>query len=416
MNAPRHIVIVGGGQAGGWVARSLRDQGHDGAITLIGDEPHPPYERPPLSKALLLGTATPESTHIFPGDAWTRLGVVHRAGARATAIDRDRARVTLADGDEVPYEALVLATGAAPRKLPVPGADLPGVHVLRSLQHSAAIAEDFSSSGARGGTLLVVGGGWIGLEVAAAARQRGLAVVLVEALPQLCGRALVPDLAATLADIHRAHGVDLRLGASVRRFDGTTRVERATLGDGTTLAIDAAVVGIGVVPETALAARAGLAIDGGIGGIAVDEHGRTSDPAIFAAGDATSHPNPLLGRRIRLESWENAQNQGIHVGKAILGKAERPYAEIPWFWSDQYDLNIQLAGLPLGWDRAVRRGGDTSFVVGFFAAGTLAGVAAFNAGRDLKLLRRAMQNGVAVDPDRLADPGTRLADLLKPAR
>jgi NADPH-dependent 2,4-dienoyl-CoA reductase/sulfur reductase-like enzyme len=168
-----------------------------------------------------------------------------------------------------------------------------------------------------------------------------------------------------------------------------------------------------VTPETALAQAAGHAIDNGI---AVDEHGRTSDPAIFAAGDATSHPNALVGRRIRLESWENAQNQGIHVGKAVLGKADRPYAEVPWFWSDQYDLNIQLAGLPQRCDRAARRGADASFVVGYFASGTLVGAAAFNAGRDLKLLRRAMQAGVAVDPGRLADPATRLADLLKPGR
>ena len=176
------------------------------------------------------------------------------------------------------------------------------------------------------------------------------------------------------------------------------------------MAIDAAVIGIGAVPEIALAQACGLAIDNGI---AVDADGRTSDEAIFAAGDATSHPNALVGRRIRLESWENAQNQGIHVGKAILGKAERPYVEMPWFWSDQYDLNIQLAGLPQGSDRAVQRGAGPAFVVGYFAAGTLVGAAAFNAGRDLKLLRRAMQAGIAVDPDRLADPATRLQDLLK---
>ncbi len=404
-----HLVIVGGGQAGGWVARSLRDHGHDGSITLIGEEPHPPYERPPLSKALLLGTAAPESTHIFPGEAWSKLGVTHRAGTRAIAIDRDPRRVALADGDAVPYDALVLATGAAPRRLAVPGADLPGIHVLRSLEHSAAIAADL----ARGGPLLIVGGGWIGLEVAAAARQRGVAVTLVEALPQLCGRSLAPDLAALLADVHRARGVDIRLRTTVECFEGSARVERARLSDGTTLAIGAAVIGIGVVPETGLAQAAGLAIDNGI---AVDEHGRTSDPAIFAAGDATSHPNAPVGRRIRLESWENAQNQGIHVGKAILGKADRPYAEVPWFWSDQYDLNVQLAGLPQRWDRAVRRGTDASFLVGYFAAGALVGAAAFNAGRDLKLLRRAMQAGVAVDPERLADPATRLQDLLKPAR
>ena len=415
MTAPSaRVVIIGGGQAGGWVARTLRDQGHAGPIVLIGDEQHPPYERPPLSKALLLGTAAPESTHLFPGEAWTKLAVDHRAGQRAVRIDRAARSVGLANGTAVPYDALVLATGARVRRLKLPGSELAGVHYLRDLADSAAIAADL----ARPGRLLVIGGGWIGLEVAAAARKRGRDVTLVEAAPKLCGRALAPDLADHLAAIHAAHGVELRLGATVARLEGDARVSRAVFADGSTLAVDAAVIGIGVQANSELAAEAGLAVDQAMGGIVVDEHGRTADPAIFAAGDVASHPNALVGRRIRLESWENAQNQAIHVAKAILGKAEQPYAEVPWFWSDQYDVNIQLIGLPQRWDRAVMRGTRESgaFLVAYFDGPALVGAAAFNAGRDLRFVRRMMQQRIAVEPARLADPAVKLQDLLKPAR
>lgn len=414
IDAQAQIVIVGGGQAGGWVARTLRDQGHGGPIVLIGDEPHPPYERPPLSKGLLLGSATPESTHLFPGEAWTKLRVDHRAGTRVARIDRAARRAALSDGTSIDYAALVLATGARVRRLPLDGATLQGVHYLRDLADSAAIAADLG----RPGRLLVIGGGWIGLEVASAARKRGRAVTLVEAAPKLCGRALAPDLADHLAAIHAAHGVELRLGAAVARLEGDGRVARAVFKDGVALDVDAVVIGIGVQPNAELAAEAGLDIDTTNGGIVVDEHGRTADPAIFAAGDVASHPNALVGRRIRLESWENAQNQAIHVAKAILGRAEQPYAEVPWFWSDQHDVNIQLIGLPQRWDRAVTRGDRSAgtFLVAYFDGPALVGAAAFNAGRDLRFVRRMMQMRIAVAPERFTDAQVKLPDLLKPTR
>ncbi|MBL8835325.1 MAG: FAD-dependent oxidoreductase [Alphaproteobacteria bacterium] len=413
MDAQAQIVIVGGGQAGGWVARTLRDQGHAGAIVLVGEEPHPPYERPPLSKGLLLGTAKPESTQLFPGEAWTKLRIDHRAGMRATRIERSAHRVALSDGTLIDYGALVLATGARVRRLPLDGAALPGVHYLRDLADSAAIAADLE----RPGRLLVIGGGWIGLEVAAAARKRGRDVTLVEAAPRLCNRALPPDLAEHLATIHAAHGVELRLGKTVTRLEGQGRVSRAVFSDGATLDVGAVVIGIGVQPNAELAAEAGLEIDPANGGIVVDDNGRTADPAIFAAGDVASHPNDLVGRRIRLESWENAQNQAIHVAKAIRGTAGGPYAEVPWFWSDQYDVNIQLVGLPQRWDRTATRGDPASgtFLVAYFDGPALVGAAAFNAGRDLRFVRRMMQLRVAVAPERLADPQVKLQDLLKPA-
>jgi 3-phenylpropionate/trans-cinnamate dioxygenase ferredoxin reductase component len=288
---------------------------------------------------------------------------------------------------------------------------LPGIHYLRTIEDSLSLAAELSS----GGRLLVVGGGWIGLEVAAAARKRGVDVLLVEAANQLCGRALAVDIAGHLDRLHRDHGVDIRLDCAVSRFEGATRLERVQLTDGRAVEVSAAVIGIGIAPNDELARTAGLAVDNGI---VVDAFGRTSNPDIFAAGDVTNHPNAHLGRRIRLESWENAQNQAIVVGRTMLGKAEMPYAEVPWFWSDQYDVNVQLVGLPRDWDRIAARGkgaGGSSLVC-YFKGGRLDGAVGINSGRDVKLVRRLMQTNVPVDPDRISDSSIRLQDLLKPAR
>jgi 3-phenylpropionate/trans-cinnamate dioxygenase ferredoxin reductase subunit len=405
------FVIVGSGQAGGWAAKTLRQEGHTAPIVMIGDEPHPPYERPPLSKAVLLGTAPPQSTHLFPAAAWDELEVEHILGATAARIDPDHHRVRLSDDRSIPYERLLLATGGRPRRLGVAGAALPGIHYLRTIADSVSLAAELRPQG----RLLVVGGGWIGLEVAAAARQRGMEVVLVEAASQLCGRALAGNIAGDLERRHRDHGVDIRLNCAVARFEGTARLERAQLTDGGALEVSAAVIGIGIAPNVEFAGAANLAVDDGI---IVDEHCRTSDPDIFAAGDVASHPNALVGRRIRLESWENAQNQAIVAGKAMLGKTEMPYAEVPWFWSDQYDLNVQLVGLPRDWDRVVMRatGAAGSFLVCYFKAGRLEGAVGMNSGRDLKLVRRLMQAKVPVDPERISDASVRFQDLLKLAR
>lgn len=404
------FVIVGCGQAAGWAARTLRQEGHARPIVMIGDEPHPPYERPPLSKAVLLGKAAPESTHLFPGAAWEGLGVEHRRGATATRIEADNRRVVLSDDRSIPYERLLLATGGRVRKLNVAGADLPGIFYLRTIDDSLSLAGELRSDG----RLLVVGGGWIGLEVAAAARQRGMEVVLVEAAGQLCGRALAGDIAGHLERLHRDHGADISLNCAVSRFEGTARLERVQLTDGRRLEVSAAVIGVGIAPNDELARGAGLAVDNGI---VVDEYGRTSHPDIFAAGDVTNHPNALVGRRIRLESWENAQNQAIVAGKAMLGKTEMPYAEVPWFWSDQYEANLQLIGLPQAWDRvATRKGGaGGSFLVCYFNAGRLQGAVGMNSGRDLKFVRRLMQARASVDPGHISDASIRLQDLLKAA-
>ncbi len=407
MNAAGAIVVVGAGQAGGWAAKTLRDEGFEGRIVLIGEEPYPPYERPPLSKEVLLGKVPAESSYLWPEGAFEEWRVELRTATAVTAIDRAARTVRLADGEAIAYDKLMLATGGRVRKLPIDGSERPGVHYLRDIPDSAAIRADITE----GAKLVVVGGGWIGLEVAAAGRMLGADVVVLEALDQLCGRALTPDFAAHLYAIHRERGIDVRLGTSIEAVLGEDRVSGVRLPDGTVLPASVVVIGIGLIPNVELAAEAGLEVDNGV---IVDALGRTSDPNIYAAGDVTNHPNDLLGRRIRLESWENAQNQAIAAARAMLGGAT-PYAEIPWFWSDQYDVNIQLIGLPADWDRTVTRGerAENRFIEFYLKDGRIEGAAAINNPRDIRFARRLMQAGKVLDPAALADPEVKLQALLK---
>ena len=407
MNASRTIVVVGAGQAGGWAAKTLRDEGFEGRIVLIGEEPYPPYERPPLSKEVLLGKEPAESSYLWPEASFAEWQIELRTGTRVAAIDRAAGTVVLAGGETLGYDKLMLATGGRVRTLPIQGEGLAGVHYLRDIPDSAAIRADI----AEGTKLVVIGGGWIGLEVAAAGRMLGADVVVIEALDQLCGRALTPGFAARLCEIHRRHGTDVRLGTTVEALLGEDRVSGARLTDGTVLPATVVVIGIGLVPNVELAAEAGLKVDNGV---VVDAFGRTSDPDIYAAGDVTNHPNDLLGRRVRLESWENAQNQAIAAARAMLG-GETPYAEIPWFWSDQYDVNIQLVGLPTDWDSTVLRGDpDESQLIEFYLRdGRIEGAAALNNPRDIRFARRLMQAAKVVDPAALADPEVKLQTLLR---
>ena len=401
------IVVIGAGQAGGWAARTLRDEGFEGGIVVIGEEPYPPYERPPLSKEVLLGKEPAESSYLWPEGSFDELGIALRTGVGATAIDRAAKTVALSDGGSIAYDKLLIATGGRVRKLPIEGAELDGVHYLRGIDDSAAIRADLGE----GARLVVVGGGWIGLEVAAAARMLGAGVAVVEALDMLCARALTPDMAAYLLDVHRDRGIDVRLGATIEALTGDGRVTGARLSGGETLPATAVVIGIGIVPNVELAEAAGLDVDNGI---RVDALCRTSDPDIFAAGDVTNHPNDLLGRNIRLESWENAQNQGIAAAKAMLG-GETAYCEIPWFWSDQYDVNIQLVGLPADVEETVIRGerADRSFVEFYMKGGRIDGAAAINNPRDIRFAKRLMQARKTVDPAALADPSVKLQTLLR---
>ena len=403
----RTFVIVGAGQAGGWCAKTLRDQKFEGRIVMLGEEAYPPYERPPLSKQLLLGQMEPDKTKFWPDESWGQWNVEFRPNCRVSRIDRTVRAVETASGERIEYDRLMVATGSRPRTLPVPGADLPGVHTLRTIPDSLAIRERIRA----GARVVVVGGGWIGLEVAAAARKQGAEVTVVEALDRLCARALAPDVSGWLLGLHRGEGVEVRLKASVARFEGDGALARAVLADGSAIPCTLAVVGIGIVPNAELAAEAGLAIDNGI---VVDDRGRTSDPDIFAAGDVTNHPNAVLGRRVRLESWENAQNQGIAAARAMLDAGE-PYAEVPWFWSDQFEMNIQLVGLPDKYDATAVRGAmtDNEFTVFYLAGGKLVGAAGVNTGRDVRFCRRLIQGGVTASPAELADPTVKLQALAK---
>lgn len=400
-------VIVGAGQAGGWAAKTLRDEEFDGRVIVVGEEPHPPHERPPLSKGILLGEEERDSCLLWPPRELEDAGIELRLGERVAAIAPDRHALTLESGETLEWSKLLLATGGSARTLDVEGSDLDGVLTLRTI----ADCEELRPRLSAGTAVLVVGAGWIGLEVAAAARKKGAEVTVVEASDRVCARALTPGMSEWVLRLHENHGVDVRLGSSVARFEGDGRLRKAVLEDGGETPCDVCVVGVGMAPRTSLAEAAGLDVDDGI---VTDECGRTSHPDVFAAGDVASHPNPILGRRLRLESWENAQNQAINTARTMLGKSS-PYAEIPWFWSDQHDANIQLMGLPRNWtDVAVRGDRDEGAFVEFYLDdGRLQGAAAVNNARDLRFTRRLMMADRTYDPSALADPGVKLQSLLR---
>ena len=400
-----HIAIVGAGQAGATAAETLRRGGFAGRLTLWGEEPEPPYQRPPLSKGYLLGEVARERLHLRPVPFWEEQGVELRLGTRVTAIDPAARTLAHAGGTEA-WDALVLATGSVPRRLPAAlGGDLGGVHAVRTLADIDAMEPDF----APGAHLLVVGGGYIGLEAAAVARRRGMRVTLLEAAQRLLARVSSPETAAWFAARHRAEGVDIREDARLERLTGEGRVDGAVLSDGARLDVDAVVCGIGIAPDVALADAAGLAIDDGI---AVDDRGRTSAPGIWAAGDCCSFP--WRGRRIRLESVPHAIHQAEVVARNVLG-GDEAYVATPWFWSDQYDVKLQIAGLAHGADRVVVRTG--SDIAGgrshwYFAGPTLLAVDAMNDPRAYMVGKRLIEAGRSPDPAAVADPGVPMKSLL----
>lgn len=407
MSDGRTFVIIGASQAGGWVAQTLRNEGFEGNVILIGEEPYLPYERPPLSKAALLGEVTVDSTYFWQQEALDEANIEVRLNTRVTAIDRDAKEIEIEGGDHIAYDKLAITTGARVRKLPIEGADLPGVFYLRTMGDTLAI-RDAAKDGA---TAMIVGGGWIGLECAATLTKLGCKSVVVEAADRLCGRAVTPEISDWMLKFHTDHGVDVRLSTGLEKFEGNGQLERAVLPGGDTVDCSIAVVGIGVIANVELAQDAGLKIDNGI---VVDDRACTSDPDIVAAGDVANHPNGLLERRIRLESYENAQNQGITAGKAMLDKAE-PYSEIPWFWSDQFDANLQMIGLPQDWDETATRGDQDSneFVTFYLKNGMIDGAISVNNPRDLRVGKRLMQGKKQVSAAELIDPETKLQALLK---
>lgn len=400
------FVIVGAGQAGGWAAQTLRKEGFTGRLVLIGDERHPPHERPPLSKAVLAGQAQPQSTWLQKSGAFEALGLEWRPGTTVTRIDRAGRCLELAGGETLAYDKLILCTGGRARTLSIPGADSAGVHTLRTIDDALALAPLLQP----GRSVVVIGGGWIGLEVAATARQKGADVVVVEAQRRLCERTVPAEISEHLLALHRTHGTRVLLGAGVARI-GSTAEGRSTvtLGDGSVLACDAIVVGVGLVPNDELARDAGLECDGGV---IVDARCRSSDPDILAAGDVAVTYNPWAGRRLRLESWQNAQEQGIAAARSALG-LEVDYRPLPWFWSDQYGMNLQIVGIPTPAQQVVLRGvaGSDSFVLFYLESGVIKAAIGPNAARDLRLARRLIEQRKPVDPQCLADAGTAMASM-----
>lgn len=401
------VVVIGAGQAGGRAIEALRGNGYEGPITLIGTEPHLPYERPPLSKDMLTGQAPERIDWVRPAEWYDTQNVRLMLGATATRIDRARHCVTLHNGPEIAYDTLILATGATPRALPLPGGDHPLCFTIRTLEDSRELRRHMQP----GARIVVIGAGFIGLEAAAAARKLGCEVVVLESASRVMARGVPVRISELYARLHRDNGVDLRLVAEITGITGSPDAPVVHLAGGETLQAHAVVVGIGVVPEDRLAAACGLAVENGI---VVDEHGRTEDPAIYAAGDVTRHFNPLLGLTLRLESWQNAQNQAIAVARNIAGHST-VYAEVPWFWSDQYGINMQITGIPTPDATEIVRGDLDGFngLLLQMSGPKLACAIGLNATRDLRFAKQIIGLGKDLDPAKLGDPNTKLSDLLK---
>ena len=410
MNTERPMVIVGAGHVGGRAAQALREAGYAGRLVMIGAEPHRPYERPPLSKALLTGEQDAAQCALRPESAWADDRVEHLI-ARVASIDPAARELVLADGRRLGYAALLLATGGHLRRLSIPGADAPGVLGLRTLDDAAALAPRLVP----GARLVIVGGGFIGLEVAASARARGCEVTVIEGAPRLLGRAVPESVGVHVLALHRARGVTVELGvapvAIAARDDGRLAVQ---LADGREQLADTVVVGVGIEPATELARAAGLAVNRGV---LVDAELQTSAPGVYAAGDVAEFPSRCTGEPIRQETWHNAETQARTAARNMLG-AHEPYADFPWFWSDQYDHQLQVAGEPaLGARRITRALGEAAEVhFHLDASGGVVGVSGFGpvsaVARELKLARLLVERNAHPDPAALADPGVKLKSLL----
>lgn len=401
------VVIIGAGQAGGWVAATLADRAPGLPVILLGDEGVDPYERPPLSKGILAGKAAPDSAALRAPGFWQGAGVDLRSDARVTAIDCAARRLTLAGGGTLDYGTLVIATGCAARSLPAPVEAGAPVFALRTRADALALKSRLLP----GAQIVAVGAGFIGLEVAATACALGCSVTVVEKAPQALGRVLDAGVARALVDLHRAQGVTFRFGVGVAAVQGRAGRARVMLDDGSAIEADTVVAGVGAAPRTDLAQAAGIACDNGI---RTDAFGRTSDPHVWAAGDVTRQDNPLLGRAVRLESWQNAQSQGMAVGRALAGDPAA-LVEVPWFWTDQYDVNLQMAGAPLRWDRVIWRGtpAEGKFTAIYLDGPRVVAGNTWNSARDMRAIRQLIQSGADVSALGLDDTGQSLTAICK---
>ena len=396
-----NVVVIGAGQAALQTIMSLRQGGYEAAITLVGDEAYLPYQRPPLSKAYLSGKMERDRLFLKPDAFYTDNQVTLKLDMRVDSLDAAAKSVKLSNGETLAYEYAVIATGSRPRLLDVPGRQLDNIFDLRGMADIDAMQPHF----VEGKKLLVVGGGYIGLEAAAVAAAMGMRVHVLEAAPRLLARVAEPEISAFYTRLHKDNGVTLVTDSQMTGFVGDNAVRGVEMADGSVINADIVITGIGILPNIEIAEAAGLTVENGI---VVNEVGQTSDAHIFAAGDCTSHPNDLLGRTMRLESVPNAIEQGKAVASAICG-TPKPYHQVPWFWSDQYDVKLQIAGVPLEIDQKVLRGDDStnSFAWFYFTGDKLTGVTAVNrpaefmAGR--MLIEKSLKGEAIADPAKLAD-------------
>jgi 3-phenylpropionate/trans-cinnamate dioxygenase ferredoxin reductase subunit len=406
MTNDRTFVIVGASLAGAKAAETLRTEGFDERVVLIGAEDERPYERPPLSKDYLRGEVERETVHVHPEGYYAEHDIELRLGRTAVSLNTAARELALDDGERLRYDRLLLTIGAEPRRLSIPGGELDGVLYLRSVADCDALRERLD----RGGRVVVIGAGWIGAEVAASARQRGLEVTVIDPLTVPLERVLGTEVGAVYRDLHLDHGVQMLHGTGVEAFDGGTTVERVRTTDGRELDCDFVVVGVGVQPRTALAARAGVAVDNGI---LVDEHLQTGTPGVFAAGDAANAHHPFYGERIRVEHWANALHQGPIAARAMLGEPD-VYDRLPYFFSDQYDVGMEYAGFARTWDRVVFRGDPATreFIAFWLVEDRVVAGMNANVWDVTDPIQRLIRDRVAVDDRRLADPDVSLEDLV----
>ena len=401
-----HFVIIGAGQAGCSLVAKLRAEGFAGQITLVGSEPVPPYQRPPLSKAYLLGEMTQDRLYLRPVEFYADHDITLRLSTHALTIDTAARTVALSDGSSLTYDALALTTGSTPRRLPAAvGGDLAGVYTVRSLADADAMEPEFREDR----NLLVIGGGYVGLEGAAVAAKKGLNVTVIEMAPRILQRVAAPQTSDYIRALHQAHGVTIRENTGLDRLLGDGHVTGALLSDGTEIPVDFAIVGVGITPNTDLAASAGLTLDNGI---ATDAQGRTSDPHIWAAGDCASLV--YKGQRIRIESVGNAIDQAEIVALNMMGQTA-DYIPAPWFWSDQYDCKLQIGGLNIGYDAVHVKPGATPDVQSnwYYQGDRLIAVDAMNDARNYMIGKRLIEAGKSPVPEVITDPATDMKALLK---
>lgn len=401
----RPYVVIGAGHGAGQAAASLRQLGFGGRLVLIGEEPYPPYQRPPLSKKFLAGELDQERTYFKPAAFYDEKHVELKLNTRADSIDTAAKRVALSGGESLEYEKLLLCLGSQARRIPVPGAELPQVFYLRGIDDVLGIRANVQA----GKKVVVVGGGYIGLEVASVCVKLGMSVTVLEMEERLMSRVVSPEVSSFYENFHSANGVDVHCGATVSAFEGEQRLRRVTIKDGRGFDADLAVVGIGIIPNTHIAEEAGLACDNGI---VVDEYCQSSEEDVYAAGDCTNHPNALVGRRIRLESVHNALEQAKTAAHAMCGDLQ-DYTQVPWFWSDQYDLKLQIAGLAEGHDRRICRGDPTTgaFAVFYQRDGALIAVEGVNSPREFMLGRKLIAQRAVIDPERLSDVSIAMSEM-----